>query len=127
MQSTQPTQPPQPPQPAQPTIELLYFADCPTYMGALEVLQDALRHAGMSAATVHMVCVESDVDARRHAFYGSPTIRINGRDVVPMAPGAFPCLCCRFYRTPDGGWQSQPTLEAVLAALQSQSPEIHQT
>jgi len=82
-------------QPTVPTVELLYFAGCPCYKDALAALQDALRLAEMSSATVRMVCLQSDEEARGLGFYGSPTIRINGEDVVPHLPGALPCLLSR--------------------------------
>ena len=49
-------------------------------------------------------CVEiaTDEQARRERFFGSPTIRIDGEDVVPPAEGDPVGLSCRVYRLRDG-------------------------
>jgi hypothetical protein len=47
---------------------------------------------------------------------GSPTIRIDGRDLFPVANRAGYALGCRMYATPDG-LKGSPTAEMVRAAL----------
>jgi hypothetical protein len=47
--------------------------------------------------------VESEEDARRSRFLGSPTVRVDGRDIEPGADRRTDYgLKCRLYRTPDG-------------------------
>jgi hypothetical protein len=99
-----------------PKIELLYFADCPNYQDALRVLREALAADGLTAS-VDLVLVETQAEAERQQFYGSPTIRVDGRDIVPPAPNARPALACRVYRTQAGAMTPIPPREAMHDAL----------
>jgi hypothetical protein len=104
-------------------IELLYWEGCPSHPEALELLEETLRRHGV-AADVEVREVVTDADAAALRFPGSPTIRIDGRDVDPDGADAPPSLTCRIYRTPDGV-SPLPTREqleeAVLAAAATQS------
>ena len=50
-------------------------------------------------------------------FPGSPTIRVDGRDVDPAGAGARPALTCRIYHLPDGRVSPVPSREQLEAAL----------
>lgn len=94
-------------------VQLLYFDGCPNWR-----LMEA--RLGVLAAElgfdVEQVLVESEEDAERWAFHGSPSVLIDGRD--PFAPaGAAVGLACRIYSTPSGVHGS-PTLEQLRAAIQ---------
>ncbi len=65
-----------------PKIELPYFAACPNHTPAHEMLRRVLEVEGV-AADVELVAVETEEEAKRQRFYGSPTVRIDGVDVVP--------------------------------------------
>jgi hypothetical protein len=54
-------------------------------------------------------------EARRQAFPGSPTIRVNGRDVAPQ-PNDTATLGCRDYPT-DHGRRDVPPLRLLLDAI----------
>ena len=56
-------------------------------------------------------------DAERLRFIGSPTIRVNGVDVVPPAADEPVQLTCRIYRRRDGRVSPLPDPEDVRAAL----------
>lgn len=99
-----------------PRIELLYFEECPNYRLALDHLRDLLRALGLPDA-VELVRIEDDADARRQRFYGSPTIRVDGRDVTAPPAGAVPALACRVYRAPDGRMSPWPPDDPIRAAL----------
>lgn len=51
-----------------------------------------------------MVAVETDEEAERLKFPGSPTIRVGGGDLFPEGLGPRPTwhLGCRLYGTPQG-------------------------
>jgi hypothetical protein len=104
------------------TIEVLYFDGCPGYEDAVALVQTALA-AERITAPIHMVRVETDAEARRHGFYGSPTIRVNGADIAPLPDGATPSLACRVYRRPDGQLASAPAYETLVAALRRTSQQ----
>ena len=100
-----------------PTVEVLYFAECPNYEAAVEAVREALAEAGIEAP-VELVEIETEAAAERAQFYGSPTVRVNGRDVFPPAdPHRRPALACRVYRTPNGRIAPAPPRVAILAAL----------
>lgn len=63
-------------------IEFLYFEGCASYKQALDRLQTILAEKKIESP-VEMIVVESDAMAEALKFPGSPTIRINGRDVHP--------------------------------------------
>ncbi len=69
-----------------------------------------------------MVRVDTDGEARRLRFPGSPTIRIDGRDVFPTGELADGSLGCRVYATPEG-LAATPTAEMIEQALGSVAPE----
>jgi hypothetical protein len=60
--------------------------------------------------------VSTDADAQREAFIGSPTIRVDGRDVQPL-PDEPIGLSCRVYRTGDGRISPLPDRAEVRQTL----------
>ena len=97
-------------------IELFYWEGCPSHPEAKEMLEDVLASRGLDASVV-MREVRTDEEAKALAFPGSPTIRIDGRDVDPDGAGARPALTCRIYYLPDGRVSPVPTREQLEAAL----------
>jgi hypothetical protein len=88
-------------------VELLWWEGCPSYPEALEQLKGVLREEGLDPDAVVLREIESDEQARQERFPGSPTIRIDGEDVVPPGDGQPMTLTCRVYRLRDG--RSSPT------------------
>jgi hypothetical protein len=98
------------------TVELLWWDGCPSHPEALADLQRILREEGVEAE-VSRIEVTDDEQARRERFPGSPTIRINGEDIV-APPEAEPySLTCRVYRTRDGRVSPRPDPEDVREAV----------
>ena len=64
-----------------------------------------------------MVEVESDEQARAERFPGSPTIRIDGEDVLPAGDGEPYSLTCRVYRLRDGRISPTPDPEDLREAV----------
>ncbi|MEO6123065.1 MAG: thioredoxin family protein [Ilumatobacteraceae bacterium] len=96
-------------------ITLLYFDDCPNWEQAAEHL-DGLTREFPDLNITHRL-VDTDEDAQRVGFHGSPSILIDNVDV--FAPKDAPVgLSCRMYQTPDGPAGS-PTIgqlrDAVMA------------
>jgi hypothetical protein len=102
-------------------VELLWWEGCPSYPEALEELKSILRDEGHDPAAVEMVHVESDEQAERERFPGSPTIRIDGEDVVPPGEGEPMTLTCRVYRLRDGRPSATPDPEDVRKAVRRRS------
>jgi len=69
------------------TIELLYFDGCPNHDELVPHIRELLAQAGIDA-TIELRRVETVEDAERERFLGSPTVRVDGRDVDPERCGA---------------------------------------
>jgi hypothetical protein len=102
------------------TVELLWWEGCPSYPEALAELQRILVEEGVEAQ-VERVEIEDDEQARRERFPGSPTIRIDGEDIVPPGEGDPFGLTCRVYRTRDGRISPLPDPEDLREAIRSRA------
>jgi hypothetical protein len=99
-------------------IELLYFDGCPGYEALLPAMRELLASEGVEDE-IELRSVETAEDAERERFLGSPTIRVNGRDIEPQADDRQDYgLKCRLYRTPDG-LSAVPTERWLVAALRA--------
>lgn len=96
-------------------VEVLYFDGCPTYVAATRILQEALSELGVKAE-VELVAVNTDEEARGLRFPGSPTLRVDGRDLFPVPERSVWALGCRTYTTPEG-LKGYPTREMIRDAL----------
>ncbi|MDD2818181.1 MAG: thioredoxin family protein [Candidatus Nanopelagicales bacterium] len=100
------------------TVVLQYFDSCPNWIQAEALLLEALAITGNVGVILELQRVETNADALRMGFIGSPSILINGLD--PFAVGdAQPGLSCRLYQTPKG-LRGSPTLEQILTELRRQ-------
>jgi hypothetical protein len=70
-------------------------------------------------AEIEVVKVETEEQAQRLRFVGSPTILINGKDIDPPLPDALYALTCRAYCLEDGRISPLPSPEMIRRALQS--------
>ena len=98
------------------TIELFYFGCCPSYGKAAEAVREALRLEGRSEE-VAMVPVETVTEAQRQRLIGSPTVRIDGRDLEGSeAEERGYGFGCRIYVEEQAiaGW---PSVELIRRAL----------
>lgn len=103
------------------TIELLYFDGCPSHESLLPRLRMLLDREGLGA-DVKLRRVESVEEAEQERFLGSPSVRVDGRDIEPGAEERDDFgIKCRLYRA-DGGLAGVPPDEWVVAALRMQQP-----
>ena len=100
------------------TVELLWWEGCPSHPDALAELERILREEGVDA-DVARVEITGDEQARRERFPGSPTIRLNGEDIVSPAEVEPYSLTCRVYRTRDGRISPVPDPEDIRAAVRA--------
>src|ERR687890_346709 len=96
-------------------VEVLYFDGCQTYKTATKTLRAVLEEEGLESE-IELVAVNNDAVARRLKFPGSPTIRIDGRDLFPAPEREDWRLGCRVYATPQG-LRGSPTAEMLKEAL----------
>jgi hypothetical protein len=76
------------------------------------MLEEVLARRGIDSP-IEMREVRTHEEAERLRFPGSPTIRIDGRDVDPGGAEARPALTCRIYHTPDGRVSPLPTDDQI--------------
>ncbi len=96
-------------------IEILHFYRCPTYRSTENTLRQILAEESLEA-DIELVAVNSDEEAQRLRFPGSPAIRVDGRDLFPTPESKDWGLVCRVYATP-GGLMGSPTAQMFKAAL----------
>lgn len=66
---------------------------------------------------IEIVKVETDEQAQRLCFVGSPTILIDGQDIDPPPPDAYYALTCRAFRLEDGRISPLPSPDMIRRAL----------
>ena len=96
-------------------IEVLYVADCPSHPAAVKLIKDALAAHSIHADVQEVLVMDKQM-ATELNFYGSPTIRINGRDVAGASPKTQEfALSCRLY--PDSEQIGLPLAAMIHRAL----------
>lgn len=97
-------------------IEFLYWEECPSHDEALQRLREVLVEEGVEDP-VQVIRVDSEDEARRLSFPGSPTIRLDGADLQPEMLAQLPVgLTCRAYRLGDRV-SPLPTKEMIREAI----------
>ena len=86
-------------------------------VGAIEGLETGPGDRPVEDAKIERVEVLTDEQARRERFPGSPTIRINGEDIVAPSDAEPFSLTCRVYRTRDGRISAVPDPEDMREAV----------
>lgn len=102
-------------------VELLFWEGCPSHPRALADLRAAMADLGLDPDAVVVREIRTDEQVIRERFPGSPTIRIDGIDVVPSADEPFG-LVCRVYHRRDGRVSPTPDPLDLRDALQAAAP-----
>ena len=92
-------------------VELLYTEDDPGYMAARQNLVEVLTEDAFETP-IQMIAVGSLEDAQLLGFPGSPTIRIDGEDIV-REPAGRVSLVHRDYGA-DGGVPGKALIRAAV-------------
>jgi hypothetical protein len=101
-----------------PVVELLYVDGCPHHGVLVSRLRALLARTGVDGEVTSRR-VGSEHEARTLHFLGSPTVRVDGRDVEPGADARTDYgMGCRLYRTADGvgGTPADALIRAALGA-----------
>jgi hypothetical protein len=118
-------------------IEVLYVEHCPNFPAALALVQRVVAELGVNAQ-VRTTMISDQAAAERTRFVGSPTVRVDGRDVDPEGELAGEnSLECRLYwhehalpatprsarfARPCGGQPVQPDSPSNLTAAWTPRP-----
>ncbi len=97
-------------------VELLYFDGCPSWETGLKNLESALQEEGITAS-IHMIKVNDEEEASQQKFLGSPSFRVDGRDLWHEEREAY-SLSCRVYPTPTG-IKGFPTVDMLRTKIHS--------
>ncbi len=99
-------------------VEVLCVEGCPNCQSLLGDVETLLAGTGQRAR-VEVHTVRSTGQARALRFLGSPTLRVNGRDVEPEADARSDYgLGCRLYRS-DDAVSGKPSHVLVARALEA--------
>jgi hypothetical protein len=100
-----------------PLVEVLTFEGCPHAEPALELVRRVIAESGVGATVLRVDVPDADAAAVQR-FLGSPTIRVNGRDIEPGVAERDDqyVLSCRIYRT-DSGVTGEPDEQWLREAL----------
>jgi hypothetical protein len=105
-------------------VEVLYVLDCPFQAAAVKLVREVLAKEEVAAEIDEVLVVNGEM-AHKFGFLGSPTVRINGRDVVGESQNDQNVgLACRLY---EGSRQvglppSDLVRQAVRQARQGEKP-----
>jgi hypothetical protein len=97
-------------------VELLWFEGCPNHGSAQAMVEEVAAQLGV-AINIERVEVPDEATGNRVRFPGSPTIRVDGRDIEPGFGGCDECTPrCRVYAT-SSGLRGVPERAWIVAAL----------
>ena len=103
-----------------PQVEILYFDGCPNHEPAHELVEQVAAELGLQTE-IELVEVADAETATRLRFLGSPSVRVDGRDVEPGADERSDfVLSCRVYRS-ERGRVGQPEADWIRSALSAAS------
>ena len=96
-------------------IEILYFDGCPNHQPTVEIARAVVAELGLEAE-IRQVRVETREAATARRFLGSPSVRVNGKDIEPEARGSEDfALGCRLY-----GKSGVPPKELLVDAIREE-------
>ncbi|MCB2229891.1 DUF2703 domain-containing protein [bacterium] len=101
-------------------IEFLYFDGCPNHETALSKLKEVLSEMGIDEE-IDILKIEQPEDVTRHRFLGSPSIRINDRDLEIIEDDSTEySMRCRRYKNGETmeGFPSKELIRVNLLASQ---------
>jgi hypothetical protein len=105
-------------------VEVLARPDCPCRKLTIAIVERAVLETGVQAR-VEIVDITNEPQAEWRRFLGSPTVRVDGRDVEPEMNGSDDySLASRVYRTehglagwPDALWIREALVRSAAIAL----------
>jgi len=100
------------------TIEVISIPDCPNHHPTVDRVKALLNAEGVFAE-VREVLVDSVSDVRALRFIGSPTVRVNGKDVEPLA-FAQAAMSCRIYEDGSGIPPENLLRRAIVSAAREE-------
>lgn len=97
-------------------IEFLFWEGCPSHPRALTLLEEEMDRLGLEREDLRITEVRTEADAERERFIGSPTIRVDGKDIDDPGDQHYG-LDCRLYYHRDGRPSPLPDKDDLTEAL----------
>ena len=104
-------------------VELVYDRTCPNVAAARAQIREALLLAGLAPSWREWDREGGDTPEALRPF-GSPTILVDGRDVVGQSQPSDSqptANSCRIYTDAEGGVQGVPALRLIVTALKDRA------
>ncbi|HWG20443.1 MAG TPA: hypothetical protein VG225_07920 [Terracidiphilus sp.] len=99
-------------------VELLYLPGCPNHGVTADLVHSVLKAEGMPAELQEIPITDYE-DASTHDFPGSPTIRVNGRDIENIPSYRLVVgYACRTYLV-EGKQQGVPPRSSIERAIRA--------
>lgn len=99
-----------------PSVKVISHKGCPNHRPCLELVQEIIEDLSLEISAQEVI-VEDPARAEALGYRGSPTVLVNGRDILPAPSQGVPALACRLYDSQDG----LPPRKAIQQALQDPS------
>lgn len=99
-------------------IKFLYFEDCPSHEDGLARLKEVMAEEGIDSE-IEIFRVDTEAQAQALRFTGSPTILVNGEDIVSTPEDAYYNLTCRVYWLENGRASPLPSKEMIRQAFRA--------
>jgi hypothetical protein len=99
-------------------VEILYFESCPGWQPTLQRIREVVAREGLDAVVaIKTIAIETDEQAQHARFIGSPTVRVDGRDIDPTSiDNTNFGLQCRVYQN-EGRLDRLPPEDLIRSAL----------
>ena len=98
-------------------VEFLWFKDCANHEGARALLRQVLKEKGVGDP-IEDIDVTNPRLAEQHYFPGSPTIRVDGRDIEPgFEDSGEYSIRCRVYVS-EAGLSGMPIRKWIEDAVE---------
>lgn len=102
-------------------IDFIWDSDCPNAEAARQNLEAAIAATDIWTDVREWRTGDPNTP-EKYRRYGSPTILIEGRDLLGKN-GSGEHRCCRLYPSGDGGLATAPSTEYICSKLESESIE----
>lgn len=99
-------------------IEFLYFDGCPNHETALTNLKEVLSEADITGE-IEIINIEKPEDVTKHRFLGSPSIRIDNKDLeITEDDSTEYFMGCRRYKNGEV-MEGFPSKELILSNVKT--------
>jgi hypothetical protein len=97
-------------------VEVLWWKGCPSTDETIALVREQMADAGLDPAALRVREIRTEAEAAAVDFRGSPTVRVDGRDIVDPVDEPLG-LTCRVYTLADGRISALPDPAHVASAL----------